>query len=109
MLLLNFNANCQTDTGFTLNGEIQGLEEGSIIYLILDSDTVAATHLNKGKFVFKGYVAGGANYYFVRLDSFVLGDNRNFSKALWLTNKKMSLAADIANWPDVQLTGSEAI
>lgn len=108
MFLLHFDARCQVDTGFTLNGEIQGLGDGSVLYLILDSDTVATTHLRKGKFTFKGYVEGGANYYFIRLDSIVLNNERNFTRALWLMNRKMSFSANMLNWPDTKLIGSEA-
>lgn len=90
---------------FALKGTLRGLEDGVTIYLILDGDTVGTTKGKSGKFELFGEVQGGANFYFLKLDTNI---TKTSSKALWLENAEMEIRGDVGKMQELQLEGSQS-
>jgi thiol-disulfide isomerase/thioredoxin len=107
-LLIVINATAQIKKGFELKGNIEGLKDGSFVYLILETDTVLTTKSLGSKFEFHGYVEGGANWYGLKLDTTINKGGKNpTSNALWLTNSKLLVDGNINDWKKLSLIGSK--
>ncbi|WP_285058433.1 TlpA disulfide reductase family protein [Pedobacter ginsengisoli] len=111
MLCIITGAYAQNKRGFVLNGNIEGLKDGSTIYLLSSSrDTIKA--VSKGtSFMCKGYVDSGTNFYFLKLDTAVnkvskIGRNAA-SNVFWLINSTLQIQGSVQNWQNLILTGSE--
>ncbi|MET7000173.1 TlpA disulfide reductase family protein [Chitinophaga defluvii] len=96
----------QDGSGFVLHGKIEGLEDGTNIYLTTNrgKDTVARCISKKEGFVFKGRINLGTNAYFIKLDTLI---SKKPSVALLLVNSKMTLTGKMNVWPSLHLVGSE--
>lgn len=109
-LMLSFSiAFSQSNKEFELKGQIEGLKDGTRIYLCSKSKNVISVTNSKGsKFILNGYVQGEANYYFLWLDSISKKPNaNNRSQALWLINSPLSISGNVNDIANLKLTGSE--
>lgn len=108
MLCIITSSYAQTKKGFTIKGEIEGLKNGSVLYLTLASspkDTVCKAISNGSSFTLKGSVEGEANYFFLRMDS--AKNKTKVSNALWLINSDLTVLGKISDWKRLALSGSE--
>jgi len=108
IILLAFtycHANGQNAKGFILNGNIEGVKDGTTLYLITRKvDTIAKTKSKGSTFKFEGRVEGNANYYFLQMDTLV---KKGASNALWLINGPMSVKGSLQEFKQLTLNGSE--
>lgn len=116
MLCMVAIANAQSTPGFVLNGKIEGLKDGSIVYLVIapKSDTVAKTISKRERFTFTGHVDGDANFFFLKVDTSINKINKSNSKsrssgsnALWLINDTIKLEGKLMEWDNLRLSKSE--
>lgn len=112
LVLICSNTYGQKTKGFELKGNIDGLKNRSMIYLVTQSgDTLLKSVSNGSDFSFKGYVDGEANFYFIQVDTNInkINPSKNpYSNALWLINDKMTVNGNLKNWDDLILSGSDA-
>src|SRR5688572_20111718 len=63
----------QSQKGFSIIGSIEGLKDGTLVYLVKNSsdglDTISRSESKNGKFYFKGEVPLEAEIHFIRLDT----------------------------------------
>ncbi|WP_163716028.1 TlpA disulfide reductase family protein [Mangrovibacterium lignilyticum] len=115
-LLLLGNFAC-TPSGYTINGELEGVEDGTKIALVpfakYDVKPEAETTIEGGKFQFEGTVSEPREYYLV------LGDKEDYFQ-LMIENSSMTLKGEVVTAPgrdgssevqrfnDVNVSGSES-
>ncbi len=102
-----YNPLSQEKGGFIIRGTIQGLPNGTQLYLIQYStkDTIATTVSRNERFQLTGKVPNGTEYYYIRLDTSV---KKNRSSELLLENNDIELNAKLAEWPVVKISGSKS-
>ncbi|MBB5439511.1 thiol-disulfide isomerase/thioredoxin [Pedobacter sp. AK017] len=104
-LSIHNNINAQSK-GFELFGDIEGVKDGTTIYLVSrEKDTLAIAKSANSKFKLNGYIKGSANFYFLKLDSNILNIHSN---ALWLVNSKLTLCGKLNDFGNLILRGSNA-
>ena len=93
-------------SGFVINGKVEGLNEGAVLYLIKVStkDTVGKAIYRHNNFKFKGIVPKGTEFYFLRLDSTISSKR---SQDFLLVNDLLSISGNLQEWPKIKLTGSK--
>lgn len=91
--------------GFTIEGSIEGLRDGTHLYLTKDlgEDTVARTISKYGKFFFKGHVPLETDFYFIKIDT---AFSKSVSMGILLVNKYIKIRSDISAWPEISVEGS---
>jgi thiol-disulfide isomerase/thioredoxin len=95
----------QSNKGFILKGKIEGLKDGTLLYLTKNfgRDTIERTVSKNGNFSFSGKEPLGAGFYFIKMDTLV---SRKPSKVLILVNASLSITSSMTRWPDFDLIGS---
>lgn len=87
--------------GYSISGKIEGLKDGSQVYLVRNNDknstdTIAIAKVKHGEFSFKGSIAVEGEVHFLRLDSSI---SKNI-RTIYLDNTTFSLEGSVQNWPD---------
>ncbi|WP_316842277.1 TlpA disulfide reductase family protein [Pedobacter gandavensis] len=106
-ILLNVaGANAQQAKSFSLKGELTGVKDGDKILLIRNidqntSDTLSQT-IKGGKFVLKGVVNNGAEFFSIRVE------NKRIRYNAFLDNSNMSIKANADDLSQSVITGSAA-
>ncbi|HMI02377.1 MAG TPA: TlpA disulfide reductase family protein, partial [Pedobacter sp.] len=99
------------ELGFNIIGNLEGLPNKSIIYLVhfepgkSKVDTVDKCEVKDGKFTFKGSVAHQAQCYAIKLPDIL---SRKPSSAFVLVNGKVLITSSMTIWPNLRVSGSEA-
>ncbi|WP_316747287.1 TlpA disulfide reductase family protein [Pedobacter gandavensis] len=103
--LLNIaGVNAQQAKGFTIKGELTGVKDGDKILFIRStaqntSDTLSQT-IKGGKFVLKGVIKNGAEFFSIRMEDKRLRYNA------FLDNSNMTLKANANDFTESVITGS---
>ncbi|WP_316788806.1 TlpA disulfide reductase family protein [Pedobacter frigoris] len=111
IVFASYSSHAQKSQGFELSGDILGLNDLTTVYLLKNNeggsgiDTISKIKSRGSKFTFTGIVKGGANFYFIKLDSNV---SKEFSNALWLMNKKLTVSGKLDDFRNLILKSSEA-
>jgi thiol-disulfide isomerase/thioredoxin len=97
----------QKKVGFVLDCNIPGLKDGTAAYLCVmpGVDTVARAIAKNGEFSFKGAVANGADFYFVKIAKDVETEP---SQGILLVNAPMKMKSTLETWPTLEVVGSDA-
>lgn len=103
------------DKGFTIEGYLEGIKNGTKILLLnfepgkTNVDTVLMATVQHGAFRLKGKVLGDAQFYALGMDSAILkeaGVPKKPSDAFVLTNVAVTVRGKLVEWPKLHVAGS---
>lgn len=101
VIIVSLTACNKNDKGFTLTGTLQGLDEGKVIFIPIESaeskpDTVL---VQKGQFVYKGSVAEPSMYY-------MMVEGKPGTCLFYMENGKITISANVDSLQNASFTGS---
>lgn len=99
LLGCNKNIDAEIDGAFTLNGEIEQIENGSWVFLKLDNQIIDSTQVSDNKFVLKGNVEHPKQF-------FLFLTNSPNQTRLWLEPGTITFKAKDGAFGQAQITGS---
>lgn len=93
------NENSIPNNEFTLIGELEGIENGTWVNLILNDKTIDSTQISNKSFSFKGNLDHPKDF------SLYIKDNRNYAR-IWLEPKTINFKAKNGEFSKAEITGS---
>ena len=93
------NENSIPNNEFTLIGELEGIENGTWINLMLDDKIIDSTKTLDNTFSFKGNLAHPKNF------SLYINDSQNYAR-IWLEPKTVNFKAKSGEFNKAEITGS---
>lgn len=95
------NKNSITDNEFVLKGLLDGIENNSWIYLILDNQKIDSTQVIDNKFTFKGKIEHPKQY------NLLVKNSRNYTR-IWLESGEIDFKATNGAFKEAFVKGSKS-
>lgn len=95
------NKNPISDNEFALKGEIEGIENDSWIYIMLDNQIIDSTKIMDNKFIIKGIVEHPKEY------NLLVKNSQNYTR-IWLESGEIKFKAKDGEFKDAIIEGSNS-